>query len=133
MDDVLKYVHSDAARGSIQVTTHADTVNGSGVDLAGYDGAVAVAILGAAWTSGMGSYALSLEESADNSTFSAPASNHVVGTAITISGQGIGRAVVGQRYVGSKRYLRVVGTHTGGTTNCDFGAIIVRMLKRHET
>lgn len=132
MEDVLKYIGTDAARCSIPVTTRNGNVNGSGIDLAGFDGAVAIGVMGAAWAANQGSHAISLEESADNSTYSAPTSTHVLGTALTISGQGAGRSMVGQRYVGSERYIRAVGTHTGGTSNADFGVIIVRLNKRHQ-
>lgn len=131
MKDMTKILGSDAARMSIQVTTRNAAVNGSGVDLAGYDGATAFGVMGAAWTGPMGTHAIHLEDSADDVTYTDVSATYLQGTAITVSGQGIGRCWQGETYTGGKRYLRAVGAHTGGSTNADFGVVIVRGFKRH--
>lgn len=129
MQDIIKYLGTDAARASINVAGRTATVNGSGVDLAGYEGATAVAVMGA-WAGNQGTWAITMEESSDNSSFTTPGSTDLLGTAPTLSGY-VNRAIVGQRYVGDKRYVRAVATLTGGGVSCTFGVIIVKGLKRH--
>jgi hypothetical protein len=128
MKDIYNMLDSDA---SINVLARAATVTGSGVDLQGYQGALAIAVIGSEWVGNAGSYALKLQESADNSTFSDVAAGDILGTQPTLSGQ-IGRGDILWGYKGSKRYVRAVATHTGDTsTNVTFGVIIVKGLKGH--
>jgi hypothetical protein len=131
MKDMIKVLGTDAVRGSIACAARNAAVNGSGVDLAGYDGAFAEVTLGAAWSAAMGTHVIHLEDSDDNATFTAVDAKYLQGTAITISGQAVGRAWQGETYTGGKRYVRAVGAHTGGATNCTFGVNIVRGWKRH--
>ena len=131
MQDLLNFLGTDAARQSINVAARTATVNGSGVDLQGWEGATAVAEIGA-WAGNQGTWAITLEESTDNSTFSTPSASELIGTALTISGQ-INRALMGQAYVGGSRYVRAVATLTGGGVNCTFSVKIVRGFKRHLT
>lgn len=129
MKDLLNALGTDAARASINVAARSSTVSGSGVDLKGYEGAACVGVMGA-WAGNQGTWAVTLQDSSDNSTFTAVASKYLTGTALTMSGQ-INRALMGQGYIGPERYLRAVATLTGGGQNCTFGVIVVRGYKRH--
>jgi len=95
------------------------TTNGSGVDIRGYDSAMAVVHPG---TRTDGTHTPKLQESDDNSTFTDVASSDLQGTFAAIASNTIQR--VG--YVGSKRYLRVVTTVSGATVGAVYGATIVR-------
>jgi hypothetical protein len=128
MQDLLRLLNCKNTIAPVSNTGSA--VTGSGVDLAGYEGAIAV-IDGGNWTAGMGSYAMAMKESSDNVTYTAVAAADILGTQPTLSGQ-VYRGDVAWGYRGSKRYLRVDATHTGYTTACYFGVLIVRGMKRHQ-
>ena len=116
-------------------------VNGSGVDLQGYESATAVVFVGAEGDTLSSSvhFVVSLEHSDDNSTFTDVAQADIVDG--TISSGGIFLKMDGTAggnpdttgeihrvgYVGGKRYVRVVlaktGTHSTGTP---IGAMIVK-------
>lgn len=118
------------ARQSINLADRSTAVNGSGVHLQGYEGAMAVLSVGAGWTGTDGTTAITLEESTDNVTFTAVAAADILGALPTLSGYSDrGDARVG--YKGNKRYLRAVGTPTGATTAVTYGVLILRGLKRH--
>jgi len=121
-------------------------VNGSGVDLQGYESATAVVFVGAEGDTLSSSvhFEVSLEHSDDNSSFSDVAQADIVDG--TISSGGIFLKMDGSAggnpdttgeihrvgYVGGKRYVRVVlaktGTHSTGTP---IGAMIVKGHARH--
>lgn len=118
------------ARQSINLADRSTAVNGSGVDLQGYEGAVAIVSIGAGWVGTDGTIAITLEESTDNATFTAVAAADRLGTLPTLSGfSNRGDKQVG--YKGNLRYLRAVGTPTGATTAVVYGVVIIRGLKRH--
>ena len=104
------------------------TVNGTGVDLLGYEGAAMIFHAGA-WTDG--SHTPSLQESDDNSSFSAVAAADLHGsfTAVTGSGQQNATQIVG--YKGSKRYVRASLLTSGATTGALSGACIVKAFPRN--
>ena len=119
-----------AVAASINVASRTASVNGSGVDLQGYEGAMAAVAIstmtaGTHWT-------MTLEDSTDNSTFTAVGASDLVGANITISGVNNRAGGVGleQSYVGTKRYLRAVATKVGASTATGFGVIIVRGFPR---
>lgn len=118
---------------SVNFVGRTSTVNGSGVDLQGYDGALLVVQVGA-WAGNQGTWAIKLQDSPDNSTFTDVAAGQLVGSNITLSGQ-INRVAGEQGYVGpataGARYLRAVGTLTGGGSSCVWGATIVRGARAH--
>ena len=122
--------YTDAAM-SINLSGYAASVNGSGVDLMGYTGAKAIAFVNK-WVSNMGSVAIELQDSADNSSFTAVDSAYLIGSNITVSGQ-VNRVAGEQGYIGTKRYIRAVGTLTGQTSGQKpiYGVLIVRGPKRH--
>ena len=123
-------------------------VNGSGVDLQGYESATAMVIVGAEGDTLSSSvhFEVSLEHSDDNSTFTDVAQADIIDG--TISSGGIFLKLDGTAggnpdtsggifrvgYVGGKRYVRVVlaktGTHSNGTP---IGAMVVRGHARHST
>ena len=118
-------------------------INGVGVDLQGYEGALIVAEVGAEGdTLGASDHIqLELEESEDDSTYADVADADVIGTVTGTNTGTIAKidaaaeapAVHFASYIGAKRYLRVVdnrtGTHTNGTPT---SATIVRGHARHQ-
>ena len=90
------------------------TVNGTGVDLFDY-GSAAILFEAGAWTDG--THTPSVEESDDNSTFTAVSAGNLHGSFTALSGSGQQNAVQWVGYKGSKRYLRaklVTGSATTG-------------------
>lgn len=98
---------------SLAPASRTATVNGTGVDLSGYDAATVVLDLGAAGGT-TPSFTFEVQESSDNSSFTA------VAAADLDSGQPAavtaGAAVVEIGYRGIKRYVRVAVTAVTGTT-----------------
>ena len=121
-------------------------VNGSGVDLAGYESATVVVFVGAEGDTLSSSvhFEVSLEESDDNSTFTDVAQAGIIDG--TIAADGIFLKMDGTAggnpdttgeihrigYIGGKRYIRVVlaktGTHSNGTP---IGAMVIKGHARH--
>ena len=99
------------------------TANGTGVDLQGYEGAVALAQFGA-WTDG--AHTPSLQESDDNSTFTNVAAADMLGSFTAVSSGAGANTVQRVGYIGAKRYVRGVMTVSGATT----GALSVIALAR---
>lgn len=98
----------------------AATGTGVGVDLRGYDGATVVLSIGARTD---GTFTPSIEESDDNSTFTA------VGTAAlegTFSAATAGTSVQKVGYLGTKRYIRGLLTVASGTTGAVCGMSVIR-------
>lgn len=87
-------------------------VNGVGVDARGYDGAMAVIQAGAAGGT-TPSFTFEVQESDDNSTFTAVANAELDGTEPVITAA---QAAVRLGYKGAKRYLRVAITVVSGTS-----------------
>lgn len=95
------------------------TANGSGVDLQGYESAMVVFYAGVVTD---GTHTPSIEESDDNSTFTAVPAARQQGTLAVLA------ANVPQRvgYVGLKRYIRPVIVTAGATTGALSTAFVVR-------
>jgi hypothetical protein len=110
-------------RQSLKPLARTASANGSGVDLLGYDGAMIVVDAG---TVTDGTHTVSLEESADNSTFTAVAAGNLEGTLpalITTNDDQIHTA----EYRGTKRYVRGVITVTGSpSTGAVVGIAVIR-------
>jgi hypothetical protein len=99
------------------------TTNGTGADLAGYRSAVALVHYA---TVTDGTWTATLEESDDNSAFTAVAAADQSGT-FTARTSANDETVEEVSYLGSKRYVRVVVTETvASTTGALFAAFIVR-------
>lgn len=110
---------------SLAPDTYTASSNGSGVDLQGYSGAMVVFHAGTADTgSGNETYTPSVEESDDNSTFTAVAASDLEGTLANLTANSVQRA----GYKGSKRYVRAVLTLGGTTPSIDASALVVRGL-----
>tara|TARA_Y100001963_G_scaffold34662_1_gene48277 strand:+ start:1160 stop:1540 length:381 start_codon:yes stop_codon:yes gene_type:complete len=88
----------------------ASTANGSGVDLQGYEGDAAFVLSAEAGGSGI-TYAVHLEESADNSTFTDISS----GSFTTTSSNTAAFEQIALNVSELKRYVRAVTTVAGGT------------------
>jgi len=89
------------------------TANGTGVDLQGYEGAMALVQFGT-WTDG--THTPSLQDSDDNSAFSAVAAGDMLGSFTAVSSGGGSNTVQRVGYIGAKRYVRGVMTVSGATT-----------------
>lgn len=99
------------------------SANGTGVDLRGYNSALAVIDAGA-YTDG--THTPKLQESDDNSSFSDVDSGDLLGSFTAIAGSGQQNQLFKVGYKGAKRYVRVVMTVAGASTGAVYGASIVR-------
>lgn len=104
---------------SIAPAAHTASVNGTGVDLQGYNSVMVVFHPGAITD---GAHTPSVEESDDDVTYTAVAAADLLGSLVDLASNAIQR--VG--YKGTKRYLRAVSTVAGATTGGVYGAEIVR-------
>ena len=96
------------------------SANGTGVDLQGYEAAVALI---AAGTITDGTHTPKLQESDDNSSFTDVAAADLVGTTlVAITANSVQKI----SYVGAKRYIRVATTVSGTTTGGMYVAYVVR-------
>lgn len=95
------------------------SANGSGVDLLGYDSAMVVFNCGVRTD---GTHTPSVEESDDNSSFSAVAANDLQGSLVAMTSSSVQR--IG--YIGNKRYVRAVITAAGATTGALTAASVIR-------
>jgi hypothetical protein len=99
------------------------SANGTGVDLHGHEAAEVLIVAGVITD---GSHAVTIEESDDDSTYTAVAAADRIGTLPTLTSSSGGSAVHKLAYLGGKRYLRVVITASGTTSGGVIGAIVVR-------
>jgi hypothetical protein len=95
------------------------THNGTGVDLAGYEGALVKFDVGAVTD---GTHVPKIQESDDNSTFTDVAAADLHGTLGNLASNTPQK----QGYIGRKRYIRPVITTAGATTGAIAGATVVR-------
>ncbi len=104
------------------------SANGTGVDLAGFDAAVVVVETGAITD---GTHTIQVEESTDNSTFTAVADADLQGTEPAI-GAADDNKVYEIGYMGTKRYVRVAVTVAGATTGGVYAAHVARGRARKQ-
>jgi hypothetical protein len=124
--DILHNLSPAQSLGSAARTASAD---GAGVDLLGYESAMAVIDVGA-WTDG--THAFELEESDNDSAFTAVADADLQGTEPVVDGATDDDQLYRIGYLGSKRYLRVSVAVTGSpSTGAVYGAQIVRGHKQY--
>lgn len=110
----------DVVQSLVPTGARTASANGTGVDLQGYDGALVVIT---ADTITDGTHTPAVQESDDNSTFTAAASTDLVGTAlVAITAASVQKIA----YVGAKRYIRVAVTVAGATTGGKYAAAVVR-------
>jgi len=101
------------------------TTNGSGVDLRDFDGAMVVFQAGTADTgNGDETYTPGVEESDDNSSYSAVAPSDLEGAPVNMTANSVQR--IG--YKGAKRYIRAVLTLGGTTPSINISALVIRGL-----
>lgn len=100
------------SKESLAPASRTAAVNGTGVDLANRDGATVVIAAGAAGGT-TPSFTFEVQESDDNSTFTAVANADLLGTEPVIT---TAQAPVRIGYTGSKRYLRAAITVVSGTS-----------------
>ena len=117
-----------AGSASVALGVSAITVEGTAVDLMGYQGAMAVVSI-IDWTDG--THVFTLEDSDDNSTFGSAAAR-IDGTPPTISATTNEGKSFAYTYNGTKRYLRWVVTVTGSpSTGCSYAAYIWPASPKH--
>lgn len=101
------------------------SANGTGVDLQGFEAATMIIVVGAITD---GNHAVTIEESDDNTTFTAVAASNLIGSLVNLvanTNQRIG-------YKGTKRYIRAVTTVSGATTGGVYGALVIRGRARKQ-
>ncbi len=96
--------------------------NGAGVDMHGFHGAMVVVSTG---TITDGTHTIEVQESDDNSTFTAVADADLQGSEPAIAAANDNQ-VYRIGYMGTKRYIRVAVTVAGATTGGVYGAVVVR-------
>lgn len=96
------------------------STDGSGVDLQGWQSATALIDAGA-WTDG--THTFEVQESDDNSTFTAVADGDLIGTEPVIDAGADGSQIYRVGYIGNKRYVRVSVTVSGATSGAVYGAL----------
>ena len=104
---------------SIAPADNSASVNGTGVDLRGFSGAMVVFNVGAI---NDGTHTPSLEESDDDAVYTAVAAADQLGTLAALTAntnQKVG-------YRGTKRYIRAVSTVAGATSGNLYGALVIR-------
>lgn len=115
--------NNNIVTSSIDPDTYDATVNGASVDRKLSDSLLAIIVVGD-WTDG--THTFSLEESDDDSTFTAVAAAQVQGTnPVVVDGAADDNQTYTMGYLGIKRYVRVISTVTGSpSTGAVYGATI---------
>lgn len=103
------------------------TINGSGVDLQGYD---SVEFVVAAGTITDGTHAVNVQDSDDDITYAEAAAGDILGAEPSFAATD-DNAVKQVGYVGPKRYCRIQLVSTGVTTGGLFGAVATKGRERH--
>jgi hypothetical protein len=107
---------------------YTSSVNGAGVDLRDFEGAVAIAYPGTAdFGDANEVYTPKLQESDDNSNWNDVAADDLEGAFAILASDVIQRA----GYKGAKRYIRLVLTIAGTTPTIQFCGVIVRGIPHH--
>lgn len=106
-------------QNSLAPAARTASANGSGVDLANFASATVAFSVG---TITDGTHTPSVEESDDNSTYTAVAAADLNG-ALAALATGVNQRV---GYRGSKRYLRAVTTVAGATTGGVYAGVVIR-------
>lgn len=102
-------------------------VNGTGVDLANYDAAVILVDAGTLGGSSTPTITLQIQESDDNSTFTAVAAADLAGGLLPAIVAANDETLYERGYTGLKRYIRVSVTAKGGTSPAlPASAVVVR-------
>lgn len=103
---------------SIAVGAKTATANGTGIDLADFDGATFVLVAGVRTD---GTHTPKLQDSPDNTTFTDVAAANLIGSFAAVASDTYQKVT----YVGIQRYVRGVITISGATTGAVEGMIAV--------
>ncbi len=103
------------------------TVNGTTIDLRGFD-AAAVSVVFGAYTDGV--HTPSLQHSTDGTNFTTVSADLLNGAFAAVNGAAGAGSVQTVGYMGNQRYVRVVMTVTGATTGAASAAMIVTGYSR---
>ena len=116
--------HDLSPAQSLKPATRTASADGTGVDLQGYESALVLIDVGS-WTDG--SHTFELQESDDDSSYSAVGSTDLLGTEPVVDGAADDDQVYKLGYLGDARYIRVITTVTGSpSTGADYSALILR-------
>ena len=129
---------------SIAPVVGSSDTNGTGIDLQGFESATIVVDTGVEGDTLSSSVKVDfiLQDSTDNSSFSAVTSNSLVtdgavdssGIFLTLDANGETPQVTSIGYVGGARYIRVVADHTGTHSNgSPYGVTVIKSHPRHNT
>jgi hypothetical protein len=99
------------------------TVNGTGVDLRAYSGAL-IAFHFGAYTDG--THTPAVQESDDDSAYTAVAAADLVGALTAVAAAGGANTTQRVSYLGGKRYVRAVMVTTGATSGAASAATVIR-------
>lgn len=113
------------ARSSLSPAARSATANGTGVDRnVGADMHRTAMVVVHTGTITDGTHTIEVQDSDDNSTFTAVADEFLQGTEPAISSTD-DDSLFFIGYIGPKRYLRVVSTVAGATTGGVYGAVVL--------
>ena len=112
---------------SLSARAVAAAVNGAGVDMQGFDSADILIDLGT-FAGTTPTATIQIQESDDNTNFTAVAAADLIGGALPASIDTTNDETLYERgYIGSKRYIRVAVTAVGGTgPSLPMSAVVVR-------
>lgn len=112
-----------ATAHSLSPATYTSDTDGDGVDLRGYDSAMVVVHTGS-YTDG--THTFEVQESDDNSTFSAVSDDDLQGDEPVVDASGDADSTFEVGYIGNKRYIRVSVTAGSTSSGAVYGASVVR-------
>lgn len=121
------FYNSMGAEITINPAAYTATETGSGVDLQGFEGATVLIVVGA-WTDG--THAFEVQESSDDSTYTAVSDDDLLGSEPTVDAADEDETVYRVGYVGTERYIRVVATLSSATSGAEFSAIVAKGFPR---
>jgi hypothetical protein len=104
------------------------TVNGTGVDTTGYESATIEFVYG---TRVDGTNACSLEDSPDNSAWTAVAAADTV-NGVASQTVAVSNLIKTIGYIGARKWVRAVMTQSAATTGATFGASVILSRYRHQ-
>jgi hypothetical protein len=119
------YNHIDVAQ-SLAPATRTANADGSGVDLQGFEGAVIEIVTG---TITDGTHTFEVQESDDNTTFTAVDDADLQGTEPVVTNAD-GNKVYKIGYLGTKRYVRVSVTVSGATSGGAYATNVIKGYAR---
>jgi hypothetical protein len=117
-----------ASYTSTQTSASFDREKGVSGDIGAPYEALEIVLDIGAWTSG--TFAFTLQDSPDNSTFTAVATANIIGVLPTVSSSGTASKTYHFAYVGTQRYVQVVATGAS-TPSAVFGIVGVGAFPRN--